>query len=118
LSGKDLDELKEAAGDVKAMLAEYDGVIEISDSLASARQEIRIDLKPLGEALGLDLADIASQVRHAFYGAEAQRIPRLREDVKVLVRYPGDERTNFENLTNMRIKQADGTLVPFNEVAE
>ncbi|MGD9660843.1 MAG: efflux RND transporter permease subunit [Porticoccaceae bacterium] len=118
LSGKDLGELKEAADDVKAMLAEFNGVIEISDSLASARQEIRIDLKPLGESLGLDLADIASQVRHAFYGAEAQRIPRLREDVKVLVRYPADERANFENLTNMRIKLADGALVPFNEVAE
>jgi multidrug efflux pump subunit AcrB len=61
---------------------------------------------------------VARQVRHAFYGAEAQRVPRLREDVRVMVRYPKAERTNYENLVNMRIKLPDGTLVPFTEVAE
>lgn len=118
IEGHDIDELQRAADDLKTMLGAYSGVIDISDSLESARQEIRIALKPHGENLGLDLGQVARQVRHAFYGAEAQRVPRLREDVRVMVRYPKAERANYENLVNMRIKLPDGTLVPFTEVAE
>lgn len=118
LAGPDIETLKMAAEDLKEVMGNYAGLVSINDSMSSVRQEIRIALKPYAETLGLELRDVARQVRNAFYGAEAQRIPRLREDVKVLVRYPEGERAAFEDLVNMRIKLADGTLVPFTEVAE
>ena len=118
LAGSDIEVLQQATEELKARLSAYAGVHDVNDSLSSARQEIRIALKPHGELLGLSLADVANQVRHAFYGAEAQRIPRLREDVKVMVRYPRANRATIESLVNMRIKLADGTLIPFAEVAE
>ena len=117
LAGPDLDVLRRAAEDLKAAMGDYAGVIAIDDSLSSARQEIRIQLKPHAEVLGLELRDVANQVRHAFYGAEAQRIPLLREDVKVLVRYPESQRATVEDLVHMRIKLDDDTLIPFAEVA-
>ena len=64
----------------------------VNDTLQAPREEIELDLKPAAENLGITLADLAQQVRRAFYGAEAQRIPRTREDVKVMVRYPEAER--------------------------
>jgi len=118
LSGPDVEVLRSAADDLKKALAQYAGVVGINDSLSSVRQEIRISLKPYAETLGLELDDVARQVRNAFYGAEAQRIPLLREDVRVMVRYPEDDRATIENLVNMRVKLADGTLVPFTEVAD
>lgn len=118
LAGPDIDVLRRAANDLKSSMGKYAGVVGINDSLSSVRKEIRIDLKPHAETLGLQLVDVARQVRNAFYGAEAQRIPLMREDVKVLVRYPKEERANIEDLVNLRIKLADGTLVPFHEVAE
>lgn len=118
LQGPEIEELRAAADDLKEILGSYHGVIGVNDSLATESQEIRISLKPYGESLGLNLAMMAQQVRHGFYGAEAQRVPQLREDVRVMVRYPLEERSNIEDLVNMRIKLDDGTLVPFSEIAE
>jgi multidrug efflux pump subunit AcrB len=98
-------------------LASYPGVFDISDSFDSARDEVVLDLKPAAESLGITLAGVAGQVRQAFYGAEAQRIPRGREDVKVMVRYPEDERRSLANLDDMYIRTPGGAEVPFGVVA-
>ena len=66
----------------------------------------------------MTLADLARQVRQAFYGAEAQRIPRIKEDVKVMVRYPESERVSVDNLSEMRVRTPAGQEVPFDTVAE
>lgn len=117
LAGSDFEQLDGARLYLREALAGYQGVVDITDSQSSARQEISIRLKPHAETLGLDLNDVARQVRHAFYGAEAQRIPRLREDVRVLVRYPQDQRGSVNFLDDMHIRLGDGRGVPFSEVA-
>ena len=62
--------------------------------------------------------EIGRQVRAAFYGVEAQRIQRGRDDIKVMVRYPLDERQSVENLEDLRIRTPDGREVPFDQVAD
>ncbi|MDZ7643438.1 MAG: efflux RND transporter permease subunit [Woeseiaceae bacterium] len=57
-------------------------------------------------------------MRQAFYGAEAQRIQRGKDEVKVMVRYPLEERRSVADLENMRIRTPDGAEVPFGDVAE
>jgi multidrug efflux pump subunit AcrB len=68
--------------------------------------------------LGLTLSDLGRQVRHAFYGAEALRFQRDKDEIKVLVRYPGEERHSIGNIEEMRIRTPDGYEVPFNMVAQ
>ena len=75
-------------------------------------------IKPSAEALGLALTDLASQVRAGFYGVEAQRIQRGREEVKVMIRYPQQERESMGNLESMYIRTKEGDEVPFTAVAE
>ncbi|MFQ5418531.1 MAG: efflux RND transporter permease subunit, partial [Myxococcota bacterium] len=70
------------------------------------------------EALGLSLTDLARQVRQAFYGEEAQRIQRGRDDVRVMVRYPEAERRSLGDLWNLRVRTPEGDEVPFGMVAE
>lgn len=118
LTGPNVDELRQAAEAVKRRLSEFPAAIDISDSYRAGKQEIRLAIKPSAEALGLTLEDLARQVRQAFYGEEAQRIQRGRDDVRVLVRYPESERRSLANLENMRVRMPDGTEVPFSSVAE
>ncbi|WP_300318665.1 efflux RND transporter permease subunit [Idiomarina sp.] len=117
LVGDDLDELKAAADELKAVLGEYDGVFDIEDTFGDGKDEILVTTKPLAEAMGINLAELATQVRYAFYGAEAQRIQRGDEEVKVMVRYPEEQRQSVGNLQDMKLRMADGAEIPFTELA-
>ena len=113
-----LDELERAAEELKNYLGQYAGVDEITDSLLAGKQEIKLSILPAAETLGLTLADLSRQVRQAFYGAEAQRIQRGRDEVKVMVRYPFSRRRSLADLESMRIRTPSGAEVPFAVVAE
>jgi multidrug efflux pump subunit AcrB len=63
------------------------------------------------------MQDLARQVRQAFYGDEAQRIQRARDDVRVMVRYPQAQRRSLGDVESMRVRTPDGTEVPFPTVA-
>ena len=118
LSHRDFDTLVEAAEALKLELSSYSGVTEIADSFEPGKLELKLDLKPEGRMLGLTLDDVARQVRQAFYGEEAQRIQRGREDVRVMVRYPESQRRSVADIERLRIRKPDGVEVPFNTVAE
>ena len=118
LTSPDLDQLQEAADQLKGRLSEYPGVYDIADSYRVGKQEIKLRIKPEAETLGLTLADLARQVRQAFFGEEAQRIQRGRDEVKVMVRYPYERRQSLADLERMRIRTPSGSEVPFSQVAE
>ncbi|WP_133180014.1 efflux RND transporter permease subunit [Shewanella decolorationis] len=118
LSSNSLDELSAASKEIKQKLASYEGVYDIADNFSSGSNEIRLKIRPEAEALGLTLSDLARQVRYGFYGYEAQRILRNKEEVKVMVRYPLEQRRTLGHLENMLIRTPQGTAVPFSTVAE
>ncbi|HIN33776.1 MAG TPA: efflux RND transporter permease subunit, partial [Nitrospirales bacterium] len=117
LSGPDIEELRHAAGVLKARLNTYAGVNEVTDSFREGAQEIKLAITPAAETLGLTLANLGRQVRQGFYGEEAQRIQRGRDDVRVMVRYPADHRRSLGDLETMRIRTPAGDEVPFSSVA-
>jgi len=117
LSGDNLDQLRLLAGELRQRLATYPSLFDIADSLSNGKQELQIDLRPEAKVLGVTLVELARQVRQAFFGFEVQRMLRGREEIKVLVRYQADERQSLQTLERMMIRTADGTEVPFTEVA-
>ena len=117
LAGKNYDQLEQAARKLEKRLAEYEGVFDINSSYSKGSQEIKVRLKEDGRALGITTSELAVQVQHAFYGYEAQRILRGQDELRVMVRYPSDERSSIYNLENMRIRTAAGEQVPFDQVA-
>jgi len=110
-------DLELLADDVRASLERYPGVFDISDSFDAPLEELVLFLKPAAENLGITLADVARQIRQAFYGEEVQRIPRDGEDIRVMVRYPEAERKAIANINSMYIRTSDGREVPFSAVA-
>ncbi len=118
LSHQNFDDLLKAAEDFKGILHQYAGVEDIADSFEPGKAELKLDLKDTGRTLGLTLSDLARQVRQGFYGDEIQRIQRGRDDIRVMVRYPEQERKSLADVDNMRIRLSDGTEIPFNTVAE
>ena len=81
-------------------------------------REIQLRLKPAARTLGLTLDDVARQVRSAFFGTEALRVQREREDIRVYVRLPESERSSVGDLEEYRIRTAQGGEVPLRAVAD
>ncbi len=118
MRGRNIDDLRSAANDVKAKLSEFEGVYGISDSFRAGKQEIRLRLKDSARSLGLTLSSLGQQVRHAFYGAEVFRMQRGQDEVKVMVRLTESERESISSLETMFIRTPQGDEVPFASVAE
>ena len=117
LSSADTEDLRRAARELKEHLGGYPGVIDIADSFREGKVEMKLGLRPEARTLGLTLADLARQVRTGFYGGEAMRIQRGRDEVKVMVRYPDKERRSLGNIESMLIRTPGGDEVPFGRVA-
>ena len=118
LSGSNYMALEEAAAELAKELATYEGLFDITNSASTGSDEIKLTIKPEAEALGLTMSSLGRQVRQAFYGEEAQRIQRGKDELRVMVRYPLSERRSISDLENMRIRTAGGDEVPFSSVAE
>jgi multidrug efflux pump subunit AcrB len=118
LAHRDFDTLLAAVDSLKGALAEYPGVEDIGDSFLPGKKELKLRLTPEGRALGVTLSDLARQVRAGFYGEEVQRIQRGRDDIRVMVRYPEEQRRSLGDVDEMRVRLEGGVEVPFTTLAE
>jgi multidrug efflux pump subunit AcrB len=118
VSGNDNAQLSASVEALKNKLQSYASVYDVEDTLEGARREIELRLKPYAEVLGLNLADVAQQIRQGFYGEEVQRIPRGIEDIKVMLRYPAAERRHIDDIAKIYIRSNDGRAIPLSSVAE
>jgi multidrug efflux pump subunit AcrB len=118
LESKDEAQLVAASLALKEKLKSLKGVSDVNDSRQSSAKEVQFQLKPLANALGLTLANIASQVGNSFYGLEAQRIIRNGEEIKVMLRYPEEQRNSIALVQDVMINTPQGAELPLSEVAE
>ena len=113
----DAQVLAQATSELRDAYAAIDGMTEIEDSLAPGKRRFDIQLTDAGVAAGLTAARVADHLRDAFFGAEAQRIQRGRDEVRVVVRYPGERRSSFADLLDERIALPSGGDAPLATVA-
>lgn len=116
LSHRNKDILDKAAIELAAALAEFPMTKDIDDGSAQGKKQFDFKMTELGYTLGLTTSDVARQVRAAFYGNEAFKQQRGRNEVRVLVRLPEKERTSQYYLKNLVIQTPDGADVLLRDV--
>ena len=117
LADNSFETLTKSAERLKEVLRQYPGVGDIADSHPEGKMELKLHLKPAARTLGVTEEELGKQLRSAFYGAEALRIQRGRNEVKVMVRYPEADRMQLLSFENMRIRTPDGHEIPITEAA-
>jgi len=118
LQGSDMGHILAASDELMARLEKFDGVFQIRSDFSPGKNEMRLTLKPEARALGLTVNDLARQVYAGYYGDEAVRLQRGRDDIRVKVRYTADERSRMSDLERVRIRTPEGHEVPLFSVAE
>ena len=117
-SDNDSHYLEQAAEICKQKLAEIKGVTDIEDDSRVGKWEMNLRLNELGKTLGLDENSLANTIRTVYFGGEVMRLQRGRHEVKLMVRYPKDERANMASFDNIRVRDGSGSEWPINEVAD
>jgi multidrug efflux pump subunit AcrB len=103
--------------EIEELLEFYQGIADAWDNAGGNRDELQVTIRPEGESLGLTQRDLARQVRAAFFGEQAQRVQRDRDDIRVMVRLPLEQRTSLDTLNQLRIRTPSGGEAPFHSVA-
>jgi multidrug efflux pump subunit AcrB len=107
----------EVTREIEDLVESYEGIANAWNNAGGNRDELLITIRPEGESLGLTQRDLANQVRAAFFGQQAQRVQRDRDDVRVMVRLPLASRQSLSTLEQLRIRTPAGGEAPFRTVA-
>ena len=118
LAGRRFRQLTKAAEALKAEITAYPGTYDTADDFRPGKNEMEVRIKEGAKSLGITMADLAKQLRQAFYGEETRRIQRGRDDLKVMVRYAGYDRRRISGVEEMRVRTTDGAEIPIEEVAK
>jgi multidrug efflux pump subunit AcrB len=117
LLAQDARELEEGTLSLKERLRQYPGIEEAEDDLTPSKRELRLELTPLARSLGITLQQLAAQIRFRFYGQEVMRLQRGRDEVKLFVRYPDNQREHTDALAKVWITTAQGQKLPLPQLA-
>ncbi len=118
LAHTDFAVLDQVSQRIEAALSSYPGVGDITDNYSLGKQELKVRLLPAARTLGISEAELGRQLRAAFYGAEALRLQRGRNELKVMVRFPEEDRQRLWNFENMRIRTPNGGELPLLQAAK
>ncbi len=117
LSHSDVETLREAAERVATALRDYDGLTDINDGFAGGKPQLDLKLTPKGRAMGLTERNLARQLRDSFFGAEAVRQQRGRDEVRVYVRLPRADRRTLASFEGLLLRTPAGGEIPLEEAA-
>ena len=115
---ENMESLEEAVEKAKKKLATYNGIVDIRDDSRPGKWEFQLTVKDKAKALGISLNDLAQTVRSSYYGDEVMRLQRGRHEVKLMVRYPSDERKSLAFFHEIRVRTSDGRQYPLTELAD
>ncbi|MEX0724868.1 MAG: efflux RND transporter permease subunit [Planctomycetaceae bacterium] len=115
---EDMKDLEAAVEATKKRLQEFPGVFDIADDSRPGKWEFQLKIKENAVAMGIPLQELAETVRASYYGEEVMRLQRGRHEVKLMVRYPREDRRSLAKFDEIRIRAADYAERPLAELAD
>ena len=117
LSHPEVDVLRQAAADVAAAVERYPGVEDVRKGFGQEMPQFNFEIKPEGRSLGITARELGRQIRNSFYGAEALRQPRDRDELRVMVKLPESDRRSMRGLEDLLIRAPGGGEIPLRQAA-
>jgi cobalt-zinc-cadmium resistance protein CzcA len=118
LFGEDLQQLKEKADEISAVIRNITGAADVQvDQISGTPQLIiRPDRQEIAR-YGLNIADIQTLIKRAVGGVSAGYVFEGIRRFEILVRYPEKDRNTVEVIRNILITNSEGVNIPLAQVA-
>lgn len=117
LSHPEVDTLRLAAEEVAAAVDRYPGTEDVRKGFGREMPQMNFEIKPEGRSLGITARELGRQIRNSFFGATAIRQPRDRDELRVMVKLPREDRRSMAGLENLLIRSPQGGEIPLNQAA-
>lgn len=108
LLGRNVESLNKAKEFLKDDLTRMTELKDVVDNTAAGKQEIQFTLKEKAYALGFTEAMLMNLVRQGFYGEQIQRMQEGRDEIKIWVRLPKEDRQHLGQLEKLKIRSPRG----------
>ncbi len=118
LEGADFDDLRDAADELQQVLSTIPGIYSIRDNADEDRIDYTMQLTEEAQWLGVKLETIATAARQALYGLEVQRLQETENEIKVMLRYPKQDRDSLDDLLAIPVKTSADTWLPLGYLAQ
>jgi hydrophobic/amphiphilic exporter-1 (mainly G- bacteria), HAE1 family len=115
---EDMARIEQAVEECKEYLATFSGVSDIGDDSMPGKQEYQIRIRDDARTMGVSERELDSTIRAAYYGEEVMRLQRGEHEVKLMVRYPREERQSLGNFSDLRVRTGNGAERPITELAD
>jgi multidrug efflux pump subunit AcrB len=109
----------ETATQIKALFGKTENLVEADDSSEAPQEKILVSVDRARAALlGINQKDITDMIAAALSGADMSYLhdPQAQYPVPVRVVLPAHQRVDVSALSDLRVRAANGNLVPLTEV--
>jgi multidrug efflux pump subunit AcrB len=118
ISHADTNVLAKASDKIAQAMSGYPELSGIENSYATGKPQFDFHLLPAARTVGLTAQEVARQIRSSFYGAQAIREQRGRNELKIMVRLPQNQRSSEFDLEQLRIRTPHSGMIPLSYVAD
>lgn len=115
--GQDLNEIKQLSADIRKIMEEMPGLVDINYSYTEPKPEYRVFIdRERVSVLGLSVPQIANTINTAIKGSIVSLYRERGEEYNVTVRFDRDYRLNKEDILQILVPTATGEQVPLSNL--
>ena len=119
LQGDNLDELRATAREMRKFFRDFEGVRDVTFDLQPGKTEFIVTMRPNAAAtLGITAQDVATELRAGFRGDTALEVRDGLGSRDIVARLSERDRSDLQDILDLRIPGPDGALVPLTAVAD
>lgn len=116
--GKDMRELGSIVEQIRAIMRDIPGPVDVKDDFVSGKPEVQIRVdKERAALLGLDTYTIAYTIKAAINGVKVGVFREGKDEYDILTKLPEGERKSIKSLRRITVSGPDGEAIPLTSVA-
>ena len=119
ITGEKMDELGRIAGEVRSLIKDIPGLVDLKDDFVAAKPEIMVDVdKEKAALMGLDTYTVAYTVRAAMGGAKVGTYREGKDEYDIVAKLPEKDRGSIDSVKRITVSGPGGRAIPLTSLAD
>ena len=119
IQGPDVEKLQEYTWEIKKIMEEIPGIVDISSSYKPGKPEISIDVDHKKAAdLGISSTQVANTIKVLFDGVVVEQFDRGAKEIDIEIRLAEEDKASIDDLKGVYLLNSRGDLISLEQIAD